>query len=124
MTHATNTGPASAIAAHPIISAAIAILVTADIFLALYTPIYARLTPKLGDFPFFYWYLLILMPVTSLALWLARCCKTARHPSDGSEGETRNEQRQRHHVHDRRRPLRRRHRRRVRGRALAARGRT
>ena len=43
----------------------------ADIFFALYTPIYARLTPKLGDFPFFYWYLLIFMPVTSVALWLA-----------------------------------------------------
>jgi drug/metabolite transporter (DMT)-like permease len=61
----------SAIAAHPVVSAAIAILVAADIFFALYTPIYARLTPKLGDFPFMYWYLLIFMPITSLALWLA-----------------------------------------------------
>ncbi len=61
----------SAVAAHPIISAAIAILVAADIFFAVYTPIYARLTPKLGDFPFFYWYLLIFMPITSLLLWLA-----------------------------------------------------
>jgi Protein of unknown function (DUF3311) len=70
MTQAT-TRSRSAVAAHPVISAAIAILVAADIFFALYTPIYARLTPKLGDFPFFYWYLLIFMPVTSLALWLA-----------------------------------------------------
>jgi drug/metabolite transporter (DMT)-like permease len=70
MTHATPRSR-SAIAAHPIISAAIALLVAADIFFSLYTPIYARLTPKLGDFPFFYWYLLIFMPVTSLALWLA-----------------------------------------------------
>ena len=70
MTEAT-TRSRSAIAAHPITSAAIAILVAADIFFALYTPIYARLTPKLGDFPFFYWYLLIFMPVTSVALWLA-----------------------------------------------------
>ena len=70
MSQAT-TRSRTAIAAHPIISAAIAILVVADIFFALYTPIYARLTPKLGDFPFFYWYLLIFMPVTSLALWLA-----------------------------------------------------
>jgi len=61
----------SAIAAHPVISAAIAILVAGDIFFALYTPLYARLTPKLGDFPFFYWYLLMFMPITSLALWLA-----------------------------------------------------
>ena len=70
MSHAT-TRSRSAVAAHPIISAAIAILVIADIFFVLYTPIYARLTPKLGDFPFFYWYLLIFMPVTSVALWLA-----------------------------------------------------
>jgi len=70
MTQAT-TRSRSAIAAHPAISAAIAILVAADIFFALYTPIYARLTPKLGDFPFMYWYLLIFMPITSLALWLA-----------------------------------------------------
>ena len=60
----------SAIAAHPFTSAAIAILVAANIFFALCTPLYARLTPRLGDFPFFYWYLLILMPVTSLVLWI------------------------------------------------------
>ncbi len=70
MTQAT-TRSRSAIAAHPVTSAAIAILVVADIFFAVYTPVYARLTPKLGDFPFFYWYLLIFMPITSLALWLA-----------------------------------------------------
>jgi uncharacterized protein DUF3311 len=70
MTQAT-TRSRSAIAAHPLISAAIAILVAADIFFSVYTPIYARLTPKLGDFPFFYWYLLIFMPITSLVLWLA-----------------------------------------------------
>ncbi len=69
MSHSTPRSR-SAIAAHPITSATIAILVVADIFFALYTPIYSRLTPKLGDFPFFYWYLLIFMPVTSLVLWI------------------------------------------------------
>jgi drug/metabolite transporter (DMT)-like permease len=71
MTQATNERRRSVIAANPLLSAGIAILIAADIFFALYTPIYARLTPKLGDFPFFYWYLLIFMPVTSVALWLA-----------------------------------------------------
>ena len=61
----------SAIAAHPYTSAAIAILVAAAIFFTLYVPIYARLTPKLGDFPFFYWYMLLYMPAVSIALWLA-----------------------------------------------------
>ena len=86
MSQAT-TRSRTAIAAHPIISAAIAILVVADIFFALYTPIYARLTPKLGDFPFFYWYLLIFMPVTSLALWLASLLQDRLHtPNAESEG--------------------------------------
>ena len=71
MTQATSPPRRSVIAAHPLLTAGIAILIAADIFFALYTPIYSRLTPKLGDFPFFYWYLLIFMPVTSVALWLA-----------------------------------------------------
>ena len=62
--------PKSPVAAHPITSAAIAILVVATIFFSVYVPIYARLTPKVGDFPFFYFYLLIFMPITSLVLWI------------------------------------------------------
>lgn len=58
------------VAAHPITSAVIAILVIADIFFVLYTPIYSRVTPKIGSWPFFYWYLLIFMPVTSVVLFL------------------------------------------------------
>ena len=69
MTQANNK-PRSPIAAHPITSAAIAILIAADIFFVLFTPIYSRITPKLGNWPFFYWYLIIFMPVTSLVLWL------------------------------------------------------
>jgi hypothetical protein len=61
----------SAVAAHPITSAAIAILVAAAIVGTLWVPFYARITPKVGDFPFFYFYLLIFMPVTSFLLFLA-----------------------------------------------------
>lgn len=82
----TRSRSRSAIAAHPITSAAIAILVVADIFFALFTPIYVRLTPKLGDFPFFYWYLLIFMPVTSLVLWLATFLQKRLITPDASEG--------------------------------------
>jgi hypothetical protein len=64
------TEPESPVAAHPITSAAIAILVVATIFFTVYVPIYARLTPKVGDFPFFYFYLLIFMPITSLVLFI------------------------------------------------------
>ena len=37
----------------------------------LVVPIYARATPKLGDFPFFYWYQLIWVPVVA---FLAAMC--------------------------------------------------
>jgi Na+/melibiose symporter-like transporter len=70
MTQAT-TRSRSAVAAHPITSAAIALLVAADILLVLIVPIYARSGPRWGDFPFFYWYLLVVMPVISLLLWVA-----------------------------------------------------
>ena len=35
-----------------------------------WVPIYARTTPKLGDFPFFYWYQLIWVPVVAILSWL------------------------------------------------------
>jgi hypothetical protein len=64
----TRSRSRSAIAAHPITSAAIAILVVADIF-----------------FPFFYWYLLIFMPITSLVLWLATFLQKRLVAPGGSE---------------------------------------
>jgi hypothetical protein len=69
--HAVATRRVNPVAAHPIMSIAIFVLVTAAILGTLIVPIYARITPKLGDFPFFYWYQLIYMPVVALALWIA-----------------------------------------------------
>jgi hypothetical protein len=59
------------VAAHPITSAAIFVLVAGAILGTLIVPIYAHVTPKIGDFPFFYFYLLAYMPVVAIALWLA-----------------------------------------------------
>jgi hypothetical protein len=42
------------------------ILIVVAIALPLIVPIYARTTPKLGAFPFFYWYQLILVPVIAI----------------------------------------------------------
>ena len=53
----SSGGPRSAVAAHPVTSAVIAILIIASIFFSLYVPLYASATPKVGDFPFFYFYL-------------------------------------------------------------------
>jgi drug/metabolite transporter (DMT)-like permease len=70
----------SPVAAHPITSAAIGLLVAAAIFCTLYVPIYARITPKIGDFPFFYFYLLAYMPVAALALWAASLLQRRLQP--------------------------------------------
>ena len=61
----------SVVAAHPITSAAIFVLVAGSILGTLIVPIYAHITPKVGDFPFFYFYLLAYMPVVAIALWIA-----------------------------------------------------
>lgn len=88
-----SRSPRSPIAAHPIISAAIAILVFASIFFALYVPLYASATPKVGDFPFFYFYLIAYMPVLGIVmgivLWLQRRLRQARDAAAGQEEVTR-----------------------------------
>jgi hypothetical protein len=71
-----DPGPGSArprnpVTEHPITSAAIFVLVFGAICCTLIVPIYASTTPKVGDFPFFYFYLLIYMPITAVALFLA-----------------------------------------------------
>ena len=65
ITQATNP-----VAAHPITSAAIFVLVAAAICGTLIVPIYAHITPKIGDFPFFYFYLLAYMPAVAIVLWV------------------------------------------------------
>lgn len=81
--HAAATRRVNPVAAHPITSIAIFVLVTAAILGTLIVPIYARITPKLGDFPFFYWYQLIYMPVVALVLWIAMLLqRRLRRPDD------------------------------------------
>src|SRR6476660_8995498 len=80
-------GSRSAIAAHPVISAVIAILITASIFFSLYVPLYASATPKVGAFPFFYFYLLIYMPVVGIVLGIVLFLQhRLRRPAPGADG--------------------------------------
>ena len=73
------------VAAHPITSAAIFVLVAASILCTLIVPIYAHITPKIGDWPFFYFYLLAYMPLVAIALWLAALLqRRLATPADGS----------------------------------------
>jgi hypothetical protein len=77
----------SPVAAHPLTSAAIAVLLIALIFFVLWTPIYSRVTPKIGSWPFFYFYLLIFMPVTSLVLGVVILLqRRMARPADGEAG--------------------------------------
>jgi hypothetical protein len=54
----------------PVTWGTVTVLLLVAIGGALWVPIYARSTPKLGDFPFFYWYQLIWVPVVAILSWL------------------------------------------------------
>ena|SRR6266581_3803005 len=83
----SSAGPRSPIAAHPVTSAVVAAVVIATIFFSLYVPLYARVTPKIGDFPFFYFYLLAYMPVVSVALWIVIQLQKRLEPPGGGRDE-------------------------------------
>ena len=55
----------------PAIKAAAAVMLAVAVVGALWVPIYAHTEPKLGAFPFFYWYQLILVPVTAMLCWIS-----------------------------------------------------
>lgn len=65
----------------PFAWAVASVLLLIAVAATLIVPIYARSTPKLGAFPFFYWYQLILVPVIAILAWLAYLCvRTRRAP--------------------------------------------
>ncbi|MDA8323079.1 MAG: hypothetical protein M0030_25175 [Actinomycetota bacterium] len=47
------------------------ILLLAAIVGSFWVPIYARTTPKIGPFAFFYWYQLLLVPAVAIVSWIA-----------------------------------------------------
>jgi hypothetical protein len=49
---------------------AVTVLLLVAIGGALVVPIYARSMPKLGDFPFFYWYQLVWVPAVAILCWI------------------------------------------------------
>lgn len=56
---------------NPLSTVTAAILLLIAVIGAFWVPIYARTAPKLGDFPFFYWFQLIWMPVVMILCYLA-----------------------------------------------------
>jgi len=63
--------------------AVIAILIIAAVFFSLYVPLYARVTPMVGDFPFFYFFLLIYMPVVAIVCWIILLLRNRLTPPAG-----------------------------------------
>ena len=69
--------------------ATVAVLLVVAIIAALWVPTYARLTPKLGPFPFFYWYQLILVPAVALLTWICYLLLKTRPAPDTRPGNGR-----------------------------------
>jgi hypothetical protein len=61
----------------PAIWTAVTVLLAIAILGTLWIPLYARTAPKLGPFPFFYWFQLIWVPLTSA---LCRICYLLLRP--------------------------------------------
>jgi Protein of unknown function (DUF3311) len=78
----------------PVVWAVVTVLLAAGVAGPLVVPIFARSSPKLVSFPFFYWYQLIWIPLvavlTSLAYLLTRkASRGARRPSLRRRDESR-----------------------------------
>ena len=71
----------------PAIKAAVAVMLTVAIIGALWVPIYAHTLPKLGDFPFFCWYQLILVPVTAFLCWISYLLLRTERAAEARERE-------------------------------------
>ena len=54
----------------PVTWGVVTVLLTVAIMGTLWVPIYARYEPKLGSFPFFYWYQLFWVPVSAVLCWI------------------------------------------------------
>jgi hypothetical protein len=70
---------------NPAAMVVVTILLAVAIVGTLVVPIYARSAPKLGDFPFFYWYQLIWVPVVALLTWISYLLLKNK-PASGADG--------------------------------------
>jgi hypothetical protein len=63
----------------------VTILLLVAVLGTLIVPIYTRSTPKLGSFPFFYWYQLVWVPVVALLTTICYLIttRTAHPPAEG-----------------------------------------
>jgi hypothetical protein len=82
---ATKAPVGQSSARRPLAWAIAAILLLAAVAASLAVPIYARSTPMLGDFPFFYWYQLILVPAVAIVSLVAFLLVRPKRRQGGSD---------------------------------------
>jgi len=83
---------------HPATWALITVLIVAPFVATLWVPFYAKTTPEVVDFPFFYWYLLLWVPIVAItsavAYALVRTTKPPQRAAphtggpDGADGSS------------------------------------
>ena len=69
----------------PLTWGVVTVLLLASLVGTLWVPFYARTTPEVADFPFFYWYQLLWVPLVALLTWFAYLLVTARRGRGGGE---------------------------------------
>ena len=65
----------------------IAVLLAAAVISTLWVPFYNHLTPTLGDFPFFYWYQLMWVPIVAILAAVAYLLSRLAHRGQAVNGE-------------------------------------
>jgi Protein of unknown function (DUF3311) len=86
---AQHARPGRRPATSPARLAAVTVMLTVAVIGALWVPIYARTLPELGDFPFFYWYQLVLVPVTAALCWSSYLLLRKKRAQPGRPGDRR-----------------------------------
>ena len=66
----------------------IVVLLAASLIGTLWVPFYNRLTPTLGDFPFFYWYQLMWVPIVAILAAAAYLLSRVVQRGDGANGQS------------------------------------
>ena len=72
----------------PVVRGVVSALLVIAVGGALVVPIYARSMPKLGAFPFFYWYQLVWVPVAAILCWLCYILLRTRPAINGGPGDS------------------------------------
>jgi hypothetical protein len=75
----------------------VGVLLAIGVIGTLIVPVYARVTPKAGAFPFFYWYQLLWIPLVAILSWVcyllvgrsSRRMRDASGPDEGRGDEPR-----------------------------------